>query len=49
MVAVYGNLMVMGIAVALFVATINLGKKQQSQAKGSFSDKPIVQASDPPL
>jgi prolipoprotein diacylglyceryltransferase len=31
MVAVYGNLMVMGIAVALFVATINLGKRKASQ------------------
>ncbi len=47
MVAVYGNLMVMGIAVALFVATINLGKKQQSQAKGRFSDKSIAPATDP--
>ncbi len=28
MVAVYGNLMIMGIAVALFVATLNLGKRQ---------------------
>jgi hypothetical protein len=34
MVAVYGNLMVMGIAVALFVATINLGKKRAAQVKG---------------
>ncbi len=34
MTAVYGNLMVMGIAVALFVATINLGKKRDSAAKG---------------
>jgi hypothetical protein len=28
MVAVYGNLMIMGVAVALFVATLNLGKRQ---------------------
>lgn len=27
MVAVYGNLMVMGIAVALFIATVNLGRR----------------------
>lgn len=28
MVAVYGNLMVTGIAVALFVATLNLGRRR---------------------
>ena len=33
MVAVYGNLMVMGVAVALFVATINLGKRQPPAPK----------------
>lgn len=30
MVAVCGNLMVMGVAVALFVATVNLGNRRQS-------------------
>ena len=30
MVAVYGNLMVTGIAVALFLATLNLGKRSAS-------------------
>ena len=34
MVAVYGNLMVMGIAVALFVATLNLGKRQAPSSEG---------------
>ncbi len=33
MMAVYGNLMVMGIAAALFYATINLGKKRNAQAE----------------
>ena len=33
MVAVYGNLMVMGIAVALFVATLNLGRKRNANAE----------------
>jgi hypothetical protein len=30
MVAVYGNLMVMGIAAALFFATVNLGKRRDA-------------------
>lgn len=33
MVAVYGNLMVMGIAVALLVATVNLGRRSQVPPK----------------
>ena len=42
MVAVYGNLMVMGIAVALFVATINLGKRQTNaaDAEGKRAPRP---------
>lgn len=47
MVAVYGNLMVMGIAVALFVATVNFGKKRASQAEadGPGAAAPVT---DPP-
>ena len=40
MVAVYGNLMVMGIAVALFVATVNLGKRRQAQPEEQVTDQP---------
>jgi hypothetical protein len=40
MVAVYGNLMVMGIAVALFVATVTLGRRspEHPKAEGKRSD-----------
>jgi hypothetical protein len=48
MVAVYGNLMVMGIAVALFVATINLGKKRGSQSEDNVPVPAIAPATDPP-
>lgn len=40
MVAVYGNLMVMGIAVALFYATVNLGKRGVSAPDGPEKSAP---------
>jgi len=48
MVAVYGNLMVMGIAVALFVATINLGKKRVSQSQVEGPGAAAAPITDPP-
>jgi len=42
MVAVYGNLMVTGIAVALFVATLNLGKRSPSREQpGDATHLPV--------
>lgn len=48
MVAVYGNLMVMGVAVALFVATINFGKKRASRAEADARSASATPISDPP-
>jgi hypothetical protein len=48
MVAVYGNLMVMGIAVALFVATVNLGKKRESQAEADSPHATVTPVTEPP-
>ncbi len=42
MTAVYGNLMVMAIAVALFVATINQGKKRSSERQQEGPADPIT-------
>jgi hypothetical protein len=49
MIAVYGNLMVMGIAVALFVATVNLGKKRESQAEADSQVVSSTPMTDPPV
>ena len=38
--AVFGNLVVMGIAVALFVATVNLGKRRANDAPEPRSPRP---------
>ncbi|MFH2007136.1 MAG: hypothetical protein ABI333_11165 [bacterium] len=48
MVAVYGNLMVMGITVALFVATINLGKRRDAQSAENTRTPAVVPAANPP-
>lgn len=48
MVAVYGNLMVMGIAVALFVATINLGKRRVTESEGDAPPATTTPATERP-
>jgi hypothetical protein len=48
MVAVYGNLMVMGIAVALFVATINLGKRRSAPPETPGRHPTPAPLPDPP-
>jgi hypothetical protein len=48
MVAVYGNLMVMGVAVALFVATINLGKKRVTADEADAPVATTAPVTDPP-
>lgn len=48
MVAVYGNLMVMGVAVALFVATINLGKKRVAPDEADAPVATSTPVTDPP-
>ena len=47
MVAVYGNLMVMGIAVALFIATVNLGRRPVAPPKAEVEPSGAHPAPEP--
>ncbi|MDY0003015.1 MAG: hypothetical protein RBU30_17070 [Polyangia bacterium] len=47
MVAIYGNLMVMGITIALFVATVSLGRKLPPSSGGRGSAGSVKPQSQP--